>query len=261
MALADLFGGWKESYNLLKPLLRAIQITNPGTKYVVKSEHIDGARRLFKRAAWAFGPCIQGFQYVHPVVTVDAASLSGRYKGRLITCCAFDAENQLFPLAFGLVEKEDNDNWGWFMQWLRTEVIGNNRPICVVSDRHASIKRVFTHPHYGWSEDKGEGIHRLCAQHISENIVKNCGDGVWVDIFKRMAKQTKKHQFDACWDAIDKLKPEVIKYLREETSMRKSIISSLMLGMVLASSVEDSGISSITTGRLRSRSMLSNAYP
>ena len=54
------------------------------------------------------------------------------------------------------------------------------------------------------SEEKGEGIHRLCAQHISENIAKNCGDGVWVDIFKRMAKQTKKHQFDACWDAIDK---------------------------------------------------------
>jgi hypothetical protein len=27
----------------------------------------------------------------------------------------YDAENQLIPLTFALIEKENIENWGWFM--------------------------------------------------------------------------------------------------------------------------------------------------
>ena len=77
--------------------------------------------------------------------------------------CGYDAENQLFPLAFALVEEERFETWGWFMRWLRQEVIGFNRFMCVVSDRHMGIKKVFTDRYGGWYEDGGECVHRLCS--------------------------------------------------------------------------------------------------
>ncbi len=47
--------------------------------------------------------------------------------------CGYDANNQLLPLAFAIVEKEDSANWGWFMRWLRSEVIGYGKlSLCVL---------------------------------------------------------------------------------------------------------------------------------
>jgi hypothetical protein len=56
------------------------------------------------------GPCIKAFQYLRSVISIVAAFLSGRYKGRLLMGCGYDAENQLISLAFALVEKENHQN-------------------------------------------------------------------------------------------------------------------------------------------------------
>jgi hypothetical protein len=66
----------------------------------------------FKCAAWAWGPCIEAFRYLRPVISIDAVFLSGRYERRLLMTCGYDAENQLISLAFALFEKENMDNWG-----------------------------------------------------------------------------------------------------------------------------------------------------
>jgi hypothetical protein len=36
--------------------------------------------------------------------------IRGRYEGRLLVAVGYDVENQLLPLAFGLVEKENISN-------------------------------------------------------------------------------------------------------------------------------------------------------
>jgi hypothetical protein len=78
--------------------------------------------------------------------------LFGRYEGRLLMVCSYDAEKQLIPLTFALVEK-NVENCGWFMSWLRREVIEPGR-IYVISDQHKVIKMVFEYPQYDWSEKK-----------------------------------------------------------------------------------------------------------
>jgi hypothetical protein len=114
LAIANLFGSWENSYNLLIPLFEAIKRSNPGTKYCVTSTPIDGeADRHFKAAAWAYGPCIAAIPFIRPVISIDACFMSGRYQGRLLMACGYDAENQLFPLAFGIVEKESAENRGF----------------------------------------------------------------------------------------------------------------------------------------------------
>jgi hypothetical protein len=116
--------------------------------------------------------------------------------GRFLVAVGYDAENQLMPLAFGIVEKEDLENWGWFMRWLRFEVIEDMRKICVVSDRHAAIRAVFRSNMYGWSVANGEAVHRYCAQHIAENMLKKCHNAVAAEKFKKCCRKNSKWNFD-----------------------------------------------------------------
>jgi hypothetical protein len=50
--------------------------------------------------------------------------------------CGYDKEQQVLPLAFAVVAGEESvANWGWFMQWLRKEVVGPGK-IIVISSRY-----------------------------------------------------------------------------------------------------------------------------
>jgi hypothetical protein len=82
----------------------AITSTNPGTRFEQWHVPTDTPGEVqFKGIAWAFGPCIEAFQYVRPVISIDACFMSGRYGGALLIACAYDAENQLLPIAFAIV--------------------------------------------------------------------------------------------------------------------------------------------------------------
>jgi hypothetical protein len=64
--------------------------------------------------------------------------------------CGYDAEQQLLSLAFVVVADEKSvANWGWFMQWLRKEVVDPSK-ITVISDQQLGIRRVFERPDFGW---------------------------------------------------------------------------------------------------------------
>ena len=60
----------------------------------------------------------------------------GKYQGTLLIAISYDANNKLVHLAFALVEKENNDSWGWFLRLLRIHVVGPGREVGVISDRH-----------------------------------------------------------------------------------------------------------------------------
>ena len=130
--------------------------------------------------------------YIRPVISIDACFMSGRYEGRLLIACAYDAENQLLPLAFAIVHKEDGENWGFFMQFLRRRVIGEGKFFCVISDQHKGIKYVFDREDYGWSTRTGQCVHRLCMQHVAENLSKATGGDKWVtDTFRWNCRKKK----------------------------------------------------------------------
>jgi hypothetical protein len=85
LAIAQIFGSWAGSYNLLTPVLEAIKRSTPGTKYGVAHEPTeDPGKRLFRAAVWAYGPCIAAVPHLRPIISIDACFLSGRYQGRLL---------------------------------------------------------------------------------------------------------------------------------------------------------------------------------
>ena len=72
------------------------------------------------------------------MVVVDGTSLKGKFGGCLLTASAQDGNFQVFPLAFAVVDSENDDAWEWFFQKLQNfvyDVLG----LVFISDRHASI--------------------------------------------------------------------------------------------------------------------------
>ncbi|XP_077230119.1 uncharacterized protein LOC143863317 [Tasmannia lanceolata] len=69
---------------------------------------------------WTFGPCIRSFRTLRPIVLVDGTHLRGKYLGILLIAIGIDGNNGLYPLAFGVVETENEDSWQWFLILLKS---------------------------------------------------------------------------------------------------------------------------------------------
>ena len=66
---------------------------------------------IFQRVFWSFKPSIEGFEHCHPIMSIDGTHLYGKYKGTLLIAMGCDGNNQLFPLAFSIIEGENIDSW------------------------------------------------------------------------------------------------------------------------------------------------------
>ena len=49
--------------------------------------------------------------------------LNGKYKGTLLVAIATDANNQLLPIAYTLVESENKDSGLWFLSCVKMGVV------------------------------------------------------------------------------------------------------------------------------------------
>ena len=72
------------------------------------SEGWDRRFTVFRRSFWAFRASIEAYRHFKPVLSIDGTFLSSKVRGMLLVAITCDADNQLVPLAFDLVEREDN---------------------------------------------------------------------------------------------------------------------------------------------------------
>jgi hypothetical protein len=66
---------------------------------------------VLKHVFWCFSQCVAGFIHCRPIISVDDTFLTGKYKGTLMVDVGITTENHLLPLAFALVEGENNESW------------------------------------------------------------------------------------------------------------------------------------------------------
>ncbi|KAK9922331.1 hypothetical protein M0R45_030800 [Rubus argutus] len=59
--------------------------------------------------------------------------------GQLIGATAKDANQGLYPVAFAIVDAENERNWRWFLEILAQELGRQNRRITFISDRNAGL--------------------------------------------------------------------------------------------------------------------------
>nr|AAP45187.2 Transposase-related protein, putative [Solanum bulbocastanum] len=88
----------------------------------------------------AFGACIKRFAHMKKVIAVDSTHLLGNYEGVLLRAVSQDMDNHVYPIAFCVVDKENDASWSFFFKKLKETVIDEPN-LCFISDRHKSIAK------------------------------------------------------------------------------------------------------------------------
>ncbi|XP_057543804.1 uncharacterized protein LOC130823186 [Amaranthus tricolor] len=108
LAREQLHVGFAESYPTLPKYTEMIKSTNPGSYALVTwTESLK-----FKACFINFATQVRGFLN-------DGAHLSGYYKGIMLTAVAIDRNNEMFELAYGVVDIESIDSRTYFFKNLR----------------------------------------------------------------------------------------------------------------------------------------------
>ncbi|KAL5564244.1 hypothetical protein UlMin_027408 [Ulmus minor] len=129
-------GSPEQSFYILLSYFHMLEKLNPGT---ITRIEVDEESR-FKYLFLAFGVAIRGFRYMRKVVGIDGTFLKGQYRGVLLVATAQDGNGQCYPLAWGIVDSENEVAWTWFLTQLK-EVIGDTDELALISDRAPSIKK------------------------------------------------------------------------------------------------------------------------
>ncbi|XP_050233537.1 uncharacterized protein LOC126682024 [Mercurialis annua] len=123
-----------DSYKLLPSYLHALKTTNPGTV-----AELETREDRFLYVFISLNASIKGWGFCKPIIVVDGTFLKAAYGGTLLTAATQDAANKIFPLAFCVVDSENDASWEWFFNKLR-ETFGVREGMCIISDRHDNIE-------------------------------------------------------------------------------------------------------------------------
>ncbi|CAA7038952.1 unnamed protein product [Microthlaspi erraticum] len=116
-----------------------------------------------------------------------------------------DGNFNMYPIAFGVVDSENNDSWGWFLNCLKT-IIPDESDLVFVSDRAQSIENALL-ANYPLAH------HGICSFHFQKNIELNFRGTPLIPLYKEAAKAYTRFDFDNLLNEIMISDEEVGNYL------------------------------------------------
>ncbi|XP_013608129.1 PREDICTED: uncharacterized protein LOC106314866 [Brassica oleracea var. oleracea] len=162
IAMESVLGSMAGSYALMPAYMGLLQTTNPGSICVLEKTETGEGCMMFQYAFIAFGASIKGYRYMRKLIIIDGTSLKGKCGGWLMSASCQDGNFQNFPLAFAVVDSENDASWEWFLTQLKSFVVESDQ-LVFVSDRHRSIYNVI-----GKVYPSAE--HTACTVHLWRNI-------------------------------------------------------------------------------------------
>ncbi|XP_070040037.1 protein FAR1-RELATED SEQUENCE 4-like [Nicotiana tomentosiformis] len=151
----------EENYELLSSYLYMMKSKNPGTYTNIKID--DNNRFLYM--FYAYGSSIDGWNHFSK-----------------------DANNQIFSLAFGIAESENNNSYEWYFSELRN-AIGNRDNLIFLSDRHQSIA-------HGIAKVYPESHHGICIYHLEHNLKRRKVKSEVIKLFQSASRVYMRKEFD-----------------------------------------------------------------
>ncbi|KAK3151475.1 hypothetical protein QOZ80_3AG0246370 [Eleusine coracana subsp. coracana] len=111
------------------------------------------------------------------------------------------ADDQLLPLAFETVESENNESWSWFITRVHRTVVGPDRSMCMISDRHRSLLNA-AKDHL---DEYPPLVHRWCMRHFATNIWKKQSSKDVIKRLKALCNCKEEKKFDSKLKELEKL--------------------------------------------------------
>ncbi|KAK8705881.1 hypothetical protein V6N13_049467 [Hibiscus sabdariffa] len=111
---------------------------------------------------------------------MNQINLKGYYGGTFLAAVGVDANDSIYPIAYAVVEAENQSSWSWFLSLLGTDLeIGSMDNITILSDKQKGLIEAI-------SEVFICAEHRTCVRHLYSNFKnkehfkgKNLKDALW----------------------------------------------------------------------------------
>ncbi|RVW28678.1 hypothetical protein CK203_081360 [Vitis vinifera] len=140
------------------------------------------------------------------LVAVDGTFLKAKYLGTLFIAACKDGNNQIYPLAFGIGDSENDASWEWFLQKLH-DALGHIDDLFVISDRHGSIEKavhkVFPHARHG-----------VCTYHVGQNLKTKFKNPAIHKLFHDAAMLIVS-EFNFIFGQLEMIDPRAARYLMD----------------------------------------------
>jgi hypothetical protein len=182
MVIAKAFDATKSQYELLYDYRLELLRSNPGSTIIVTTE--PGVEPpTFQRMYIGLDALKRGFLAgCRRVVGFEGCLYKGATNGELLCAIGRDANNQMYPIAWAVVEKETNDSWGWFCDLLFKDLgVGDGTNWVFISDQKRGILKAVSYR-------APQAEHRKCVRHIYANWKQHFSDKEWQKKFWRCAK-------------------------------------------------------------------------
>ncbi|XP_056848944.1 uncharacterized protein LOC108831557 [Raphanus sativus] len=194
----------EKSFGKIPRYLHMLKEANPGTHTFYETD-VDGK---FRFLFVSFGQSLRGFhRSMRKVLVVDGTFLKGKYKGVLLAATALDGNSNLYPVAFAVVDSENDRSWDWFMRQLKL-VVADERSLAFISDRNTSLCKAIENV-YPLSQ------HGICIHHLLNNVVKHFRGKGLVALIAKASKAYRVVDFQQRFQAVCNISPAIGNYLTE----------------------------------------------
>ncbi|XP_039131855.1 uncharacterized protein LOC120268592 [Dioscorea cayenensis subsp. rotundata] len=153
---------FREDFKVLNNYALELQATNPGSSVLVVAEKVNHNEfPVFQKMYIYLAAVGEGVLVgCRQIIGVDGCFLKGLLKGQLLMVVGRDGNNQMFPLAWAVVEKETTETWAWFFENLMIDLgMGEGLGWSLISDMQKGLIHAV--------KDLLPFIeHRMCARHI-----------------------------------------------------------------------------------------------
>ncbi|XP_013589150.1 PREDICTED: uncharacterized protein LOC106297461 [Brassica oleracea var. oleracea] len=161
--------------------------------------------KVSKSLAW---DCVRGFyRAIRKVIVLDGTFLKSKFKGVLLVATALDGNSNLYPLAFGVVDSENDLSWNWFMRQLKV-VIADEQSLAFFSNRNTSLGKAIANVH-------PQSHHGICIHHLLNNVVTYYHGKGLVGLVAKASKAYRVADFQKIFTDFCSISPTIGKYLIE----------------------------------------------
>jgi hypothetical protein len=206
--MAAMRGSFEEGYRLLPQYCAQVKRTNPGS---IASVYGNPTDNCFQRLFISFQASIYGFlNACRPLLGLDRTYLKSKYLGTLLLATGFDGDGDLFPLAFGVVDEENDDNWMWFLSELHNllEINTENMPrLTILSDRQQGIVD-------GVEANFPTAFHGFCMRHLSDSFRKEFNNTMLVNLLWEAANALTIIEFEGKVLEIEEISQDAAYWIR-----------------------------------------------
>ncbi|XP_076945346.1 uncharacterized protein LOC143616392 [Bidens hawaiensis] len=192
-AYKKLHGSMRDHYSKLGSYIEALRNANPSSTFELLTaptgflrEDSDASSSLesFFRLFVCFDGLKKGFLAgCGKVLCLDGYFLNTFLGGILLAAVGRDENNQMYPVAWDVVEGENNDSWEWFMDELRKclEVSDGGKCWTLISNQQKGLVNVV---HLVWKNAE----HKNCARHIYANWHKQYRGEEFKEVYWRACR-------------------------------------------------------------------------